>query len=124
MIQVTAGIIEKDGKILIAKRKRGKSADAKWEFPGGKVEKGETHEECLKREILEELNVEIQVGKFAGSSCFNNGEKNINLIAYYAEYVSGEIKLTDHEDYRWVLPCELVKYDFLEADLKFVEIIY
>jgi len=124
MIQVTAGIIKKDGKILIAKRKHGKSADAKWEFPGGKVEKGETHEECLKREIMEELNVEIKGGKFVGANCFNKGEKNINLMAYNAEYVSGEIKLTDHEDYRWVLPCELDKYDFLEADWKFVEIIY
>jgi 8-oxo-dGTP diphosphatase len=64
MINVTAAIIERDGKILIAKRSSTSSLPNKWEFPGGKVEAGETTEECLARELWEEFNVEVTVGEF------------------------------------------------------------
>ena len=68
--QVAAAIIEKDGKILIAKRKKGSSLAGKWEFPGGKIEPGESPEECLKREMKEEFDIEALAGDFFCSSKF------------------------------------------------------
>ena len=70
MQKVTAAVIEKDGKILIARRKRDDSQAGKWEFPGGKLEAGETPEACLKRELREELGIETEVGAFFCSSRF------------------------------------------------------
>lgn len=113
---VTAAVIEKDGKILIA-RKRSLFAKESWEFPGGKLEYNETLEECLKREIREELAIEIEVGDFV---CSNKHiidcSKAITLYAYRARYVSGTIALTDHEETRWVLPEDLMKYDYPDPD--------
>lgn len=114
----TAGVIEKDGKILIAKRKKGKCLDGNWEFPGGKLESGESPEEGLKRELKEELNIETSIGEFICSSDFTCGETLIRLLAYKVQYLSGEIKIIDHQEYKWVLPDEFNKYEFVEPDIK------
>jgi len=121
MEKVTAGIIEKDGKILIARRKSGKCVGANWEFPGGKLEKGETLEECLKRELKEELDIEVEIKDYIASSKFFCGETNIELIAYRVKYLSGEIKLVDHEEVKWVLPEELSEYKFTLPDIHIME---
>lgn len=118
---VTAGIIEKDGKILIARRKSGKCVGANWEFPGGKLEEGETQEECLKRELKEELNFEVKVGDFLASSKFFCGDNEIELMAYKAEYISGEMILTDHDEVKWVEFTELSNYKFTLPDVPIVE---
>lgn len=114
---VIAAVIERDGKILIARRKKGMFMEQKWEFPGGKLEPGETAEACLKRELREELGIEAAIGEFIGSgthpfSCCST----IHLLAYRATYVSGDMQLTDHDEIRWVLPSELGQYDFPQAD--------
>ena len=119
--KVTAAVMEKDGKILIAKRKTGKCIGAKWEFPGGKLEEGETYEECLVREIKEELNFDIEVGDFVASSKFSCSGVEIELLAYKAKYLCGDLKLVDHEEVKWVLPEELVKYEFTIPDVPIVE---
>lgn len=119
--KVSAGIIEKDGKILIAKRKTGKCIGAKWEFPGGKLEENETLEECLLREIKEELDIEIEIEFYMASSRFFCSGIEIELIAYKAKYLSGELKLTDHEEVKWVLPEELSEYDFTLPDIPIVK---
>jgi len=117
---VTAGIIEKDGKFLIAKRKAGKCLGSKWEFPGGKLEEGETHEDCLKRELMEELNIDTAIGEFFCSNDFACTDIAIRLFAYKAEYISGEIKIVDHDEYKWVTANEFKNYEFVEPDIPIV----
>lgn len=121
MIQVVAGIIYKDGKILIAKRNLHKDQGGKWEFPGGKVEKGETNEEALKREIKEELDADIEVKEYVGENEFHYPEKDVKLIFYKANLISDRVKLLEHEDYKWIKIEESSKYDFAEADKKVFE---
>lgn len=121
MIQVVAGIIYKDGKILIAKRNLKKDQGGKWEFPGGKVEKGETNEEALKREIKEELDADIEVKEYVGENEFHYPEKDVKLIFYKAKLISDVVKLLEHEDYKWIKIEEFSKYDFAEADKKVFE---
>jgi len=117
---VTAGILEKNGKIFIAKRKKGKCLKDKWEFPGGKLENGETPEECLKRELFEELNIQIKVEKYFCSSFFKCGEVEIELQAYLVSYLSGEIKIVDHDDFKWIKPSEMLDFEFVEPDIVIV----
>ncbi|HSA06217.1 MAG TPA: (deoxy)nucleoside triphosphate pyrophosphohydrolase [Candidatus Gastranaerophilales bacterium] len=121
MEKVTAGIIIKDNKILIAKRKTGKCIGASWEFPGGKLEAGETLEECLKRELKEELNFDVEVKEFVASSKFFCGNKEIELIAYRVIHLSGELIIYEHEEVKWVNPIELIKYDFTLPDVPIVK---
>ena len=121
MIQVVAGIIYKDGKILIAKRNLQKDQGGKWEFPGGKVEKGETNGEALKREIKEELDADIEVKEYVGENEFHYPEKDVKLIFYKAELISDGVKLLEHEDYKWIKIEEAPKYEFAEADKKVFE---
>ncbi len=121
MQKVTAGIIEKDGKILIALRKTGKCVGLKWEFPGGKLEDGETLEECLKRELREELNIEVEIIDYLDSSKFYCSEINIELIAYRVKYISGELTLIDHNEAKWIFPHELSEYEFTLPDVPIVQ---
>ena len=117
MQKVSAGIIEKDGKILIAHRKTGKCVGQKWEFPGGKVEAGETTEECLKRELKEELNIEVEIIEHFSTGMFECENRDIELIAYRVKYLSGEIRPVDHDEIKWVSPHELTNYEFTLPDV-------
>jgi 8-oxo-dGTP diphosphatase len=121
MQKVTAAIIERNGKILIAKRKKDDPLINKWEFPGGKLEPNETPEECLKRELQEELGVVTEIGEFICSSKYEYSHIAIELLVYRAQYVSGEFKAYDHAEIKWVPPGELDTYDFPEADAPIVE---
>ena len=116
MQKVTAAVIEKDGKILIARRKGEDALGGKWEFPGGKLEPGETPEECLKRELREELGIETEVKAFLCSSSFAYRHIAVELLAYKTVYVSGEITLHEHDRVEWIPPEALDEYDFSEAD--------
>ncbi|HOW54044.1 MAG TPA: (deoxy)nucleoside triphosphate pyrophosphohydrolase [Syntrophorhabdaceae bacterium] len=119
---VSAGVIEKDGLVLIGKRKRGKRFAGNWEFPGGTLEKGETPEQCLKRELLEELSIEVEVGELFCSSIFAyTPEWTVKLLAYRVTLISGVFNLSDHDEIRWVKPAELINYNFPEADKPIVE---
>ena len=118
---VAAAVIEKDGRILIALRKKGGRMGHRWEFPGGKVERGEGPEDCLRRELLEELGIEAEIGEFLMSSRFEYPHLKIELRAYRVRSISGELKLTDHDEVRWVLSRELGGYDFTEADIPVVQ---
>lgn len=123
MIKVLAGVIKKNNCILIARKKPGSSLAGKWEFPGGKLEQGETPEECLYREIEEELGIKIKVEKYICTSKYEYEHINIELIAYYAQYISGDLVLTDHDQALWVSINELTNYDFAEADMPIVNIL-
>lgn len=116
MVFVTAAIIERDSKILIAQRKKGDRLEYKWEFPGGKIEKGESPEACLKRELSEEFGIESAVCKFFCSSKYVYPHVSVDLLAYNVTYESGDFKLNSHEAINWISIDELSNYDFAEAD--------
>lgn len=119
---VTAAVIEKDGRVLIARRKQGSMFAGKWEFPGGKMEKGETPEQCLKRELQEELTVLADIGDLMCVSEHSySPDWTILLMAYRAKIISGVFNLNDHEEIRWVKPGDLIKYEFPDADKPIVE---
>ena len=118
---VAAAIIEKDGRILIAKRKEGWRHAGRWEFPGGTVEQNETPEACLRRELFEELGIEAEVGELFCEVTHAYNYATIQLRVYRARHVSGEFTLVDHDELRWVLPADLLQYDFPEADNPVVE---
>jgi len=121
--QVTAAVIEKDGKILIAQRRKGSTLGGRWEFPGGKIEPGETAEECLKRELKEEFDIETEIGKFIIASRFRYCMVPIELLAYRVRYLSGDFKVREHDQIRWVSPSELKLYNFMPADKPIVELL-
>lgn len=124
MIRVAAAIIENEqGQILIARRKQGKSQEGLWEFPGGKLELDETAEECLRRELREEMNIEIEPYLYFDENDHWYGQTHIRLIAYRARLMSGEIRLVDHDEYYWVTPGQLQEFTFAPADIKFVEML-
>ncbi|MGB9804789.1 (deoxy)nucleoside triphosphate pyrophosphohydrolase [Desulfofundulus sp.] len=105
---------------MIAKRNPNDKLADKWEFPGGKIEAGESPEECLRREMREEFQVEIAVGEFFGESIYRYDHTTVHLLAYLARLEKGVLKPTSHAEYRWVSADELDKYDFAPADKPFV----
>ncbi|MDP4180960.1 MAG: 8-oxo-dGTP diphosphatase MutT [Bacillota bacterium] len=119
MKEVTAAIIKKGDKILIAKRAQGEKLAGKWEFPGGKIENGETPVECIKREIREELDVEIEVLKFYHESSYSYEHGEIKLLAYLCRLVSGDFLLKVHSCIEWinVKNFNINSYDFAPADI-------
>jgi len=120
-VPVTAAIIRKENKILIAKRKRA-FMGSPWEFPGGKVEENETLQECLKRELYEELGIEVEVGTFVCShKHVLNCQSSIHLYAYEVTHISGEFQLRDHEEIQWVTVEELERYNFPDTDRSIVK---
>jgi 8-oxo-dGTP diphosphatase len=124
MITVLCGIItNSEGKIFIARRKPGKSLPGKWEFPGGKLEEGEREADCLKRELLEELGMEVEIGERLGENVHRYPTFDIRLIAYRSNFFSASYQLTDHDDYAWVEKGELHNYDLAEADVPLVKLI-
>ena len=121
IIQVTCGIILKDGKVLVAQRSETMSLPLKWEFPGGKMIEGESEEECLKRELLEELNISIVIKDRLSTSTFNYGNFTIALIPFLVEYVEGEIILHEHRQMGWFARRELEALDWALADIPILE---
>lgn len=121
---VVAAVIEKEGHILIARRKQGKMHSGKWEFPGGTLEEGETPEQCLKRELLEELTLITEVGNLICTSEYSyTPDWDIRLMVYQTTIISGSFNLTAHDEIRWVRPADLSGYDFPEADRPVVDIL-
>ena len=114
--QVAAAVIEKDSKVLIAKRRKKDTLGGKWEFPGGKIEPGETPEECLKRELKEELDIEVEIGQFLLSTIFRYFLIPVELLVYKVKYISGDFKISEHDKIAWVGAKELGTYDLVRAD--------
>lgn len=118
MIDVVAAIIENDcGKILIAKRKKGKILEGYWEFPGGKIDEGESAEVSLERELKEEMNIKIEVKEYIGESLYSYERGPIRLLAFKCEIIEGTIILVDHEAYKWVNIKELSSFKLAPADI-------
>ncbi len=123
IIKVTAAILEKDGKIIIAQRKINDHLSGMWEFPGGKIEPGETPEQCLGRELMEEFDIDVNIGEYLGSNIHHYDHISIELMAYRASWVSGIITMNDHNAYRWVTIEQLDTFDFAPADIPFVDML-
>lgn len=121
IINVTCAIILKDEKILVAQRNEKMKLPLKWEFPGGKLEANETEINCIKREIKEEINISIEVLQKLSNNIHDYGTFKINLIPFLVQYISGEIKLSEHIDYRLLERSQLLNLDWAEADLPIVE---
>lgn len=121
IINVTCAIILKDGKILVAQRNEKMKLPLKWEFPGGKLEPNESEINCIKREIKEEINVEIEILQKLSNNIHDYGAFKINLIPFLVQYISGKIKLAEHKDYRLLERSQLSNLDWAEADLPIVE---
>ncbi|UOK41494.1 MULTISPECIES: (deoxy)nucleoside triphosphate pyrophosphohydrolase [Flavobacterium] len=121
MINVTCAIIFFDDKILAVQRSDKMKLPLKWEFPGGKLEQGESEIDCIKREIKEEINIEIDIIKKISNSIYDYGDFKINLIPFLAHYTTGEIQLYEHSDYKLLSKSELLNLDWAEADLPIVD---
>lgn len=121
MAWVTAAIIRKDDTILIAQRGRNKRFGWQWEFPGGKVRRGEAPEDCLRREIKEELNLKIHVDKHFCTVNHQYSDFCIELMAFWCSITGGSLKLEEHEEVRWVTISDLDQYRFVAADLAVIE---
>jgi 8-oxo-dGTP diphosphatase len=119
--KVTAAILRKDGKILIAKRQSGDAFEGKWEFPGGKIEEGETPEQCLRRELLEEFGIDTIINRLLYVVPYTYTEGSILLYAYEVTQSKGDFKLNVHDEAKWTEPQDLGSYDFLEADKLIIE---
>lgn len=116
-IVVTAAVIEHRGNVLLSQRKKDASQGLKWEFPGGKLEDGEAPEECIVREIKEELNIDIEVDGILKAVSHRYSERNILLLAYLCRHVGGVPMTLDCKSFSWVPVKELMKYDLAEADI-------
>lgn len=118
MIKVVAALIEKGGKVLIAKRLTGDTnVFGKWEFPGGKVELNEDEFDAIEREIFEEFELKIKAKEFLVNNICEYPNKTVDLRLYSCEYISGEFKLHDHSEIAWVDKKELLNYDLALADI-------
>ena len=121
MIVVTAALIEKNGLVLAARRREGKHLAGYWEFPGGKLEKDESPEHCLARELKEEFDVETSVGAFFEENVHDYDGKIVRLLSYHVEHIQGEFKLIDHDKIDWLSPEGLGTLDWAPADIPLVE---
>lgn len=121
MKKVTAAILIKHDKVFISRRDKGDILAGKWEFPGGKIDPGETPQQCLAREIQEEFNIEISVDEFFTSSTYPYAHGEIELLAYFVTWLSGDLCPSVHDEVAWVDIKDLHQYDFLPADIPIVE---
>lgn len=123
MTTVTGALLFKDNKILIARRPASGKLPGKWEFPGGKVENGETPEECLAREIKEELGIDVMVGELFGETTYSYPDGDIRLLVYFVFWQKGTMEPAVHDAVAWASPAELDAFDFAPADLPLISIL-
>ena len=121
MIKVTCALIVKDNKILATRRSHSMHLAGKWEFPGGKIEEGETAEACIVREIQEELGITVRPEKQLKSVEHHYCEKSIRLIPFRCVIVKGAISLAEHDQFLWIKNEALLSLDWAEADRKLIE---
>ncbi len=117
IIKVVCGIIFNDNKVFICRRKPEKTLGGYWEFPGGKIEKGEKYEASLSRELIEELGMKVDVKKYFRTNLHDYGEFIIELIAYKCNFLHANYELTDHDSYKWIEINDLNNLNLAPADI-------
>jgi len=120
-IYVVGAVIMKDGEVLCAQRGRTKTLPYKWEFPGGKIDAGESLQEALRREINEEMLCKVEVGEQIEHTVYEYDFGIVHLTTFYCELIEGEPALTEHESIKWLLPNDLFALDWAPADIPTVE---
>ena len=118
MIVVSAGIVTRDGNIMLCQRKPEDRLGLKWEFPGGKLEHGESPQQALQRELREELAIETRTGRIYDIYHESSGDRSLLLLFFRSEILSGEPQTIDCNAIAWVSPADLTKYDLAPADLE------
>ena len=121
MVRVTCALIIQNKKLLIAQNNSDSDHPFQWEFPGGKFGISETGEDCIKREIFEELEIEIEILEKINSVKFEYGFKQIELVPFLCSIKKGKIKLNEHTAFRWITISELGEIDFSGADKKLIQ---
>ena len=122
MIKVVAAIIIDDNKVFATQRGYGDFKGG-WEFPGGKVEANETPEDALKREIMEELNVSIDIKEFLHTVEYDYPKFHLSMDCFISSIVSGELVLKEHEGAKWLTKDALYSVDWLPADIELIPLI-
>ena len=123
MLHVTAAVIKRDNRILICQRARDDDYALLWEFPGGKLEEGETPEQCIVREIAEELDLDIRVNGILAETKHNDGEQDVHFTFYDADIIRGTMTLNVHASAVWAPLDTLAEYDFMRADRPVVDLL-
>jgi len=116
-IRVTCAIILFGDRVFVVQRSENMKMPLKWEFPGGKIEPNETEEACIKREIKEEINIEIEIIKKLSQSQFDYPDISIHLIPFLANYKAGEVILKEHKQYQILKKNDLSILDWADADI-------
>jgi len=122
LIDVTAAIIYRDGKLLLCQRPEGKRCELLWEFPGGKIERNETPEECLVRECREELGIIIEVEQFVQEVMYAYPDITVNIHFFICKLIDGEPVCFEHNNIQWFAPDELTKLQLCPADQKMLNL--
>lgn len=123
MVEVVAALIWDNDRFLICQRPANKARPLLWEYVGGKVEFGETKEEALIRECKEELDITVSVGSVFFDVIHEYPDITIHLTLFNATIANGELKMLEHNDYRWITPEEIASFEFCPADTSINEFI-
>ena len=115
-ITVIGAIIQEGNKYLIGRRGPNEKSPGLWEFPGGKIEDGETHQECLKRELKEELNIHAEIGELYSEYVYKYPHISYQLYFYGVNNYTGEFKYNAHDRLEWATPDQFDQYNFLPGD--------
>lgn len=121
MKNVAAAIAVHNDKVLVTRRAPGQNLAGLWEFPGGKLEPGEDAQQCIERELAEELGIRVRAGEVLIESVYRYAGGTINLIGVEVEIIDGDIELRVHDAYQWSEPSKLNELDLAPADLPLAE---
>ncbi len=121
MVEVTGAIIIRNRRVLAARRSPNKHMAGYWEFPGGKLESGETPEESLARELLEEMGISVLVGDHFFTNQHDYGDTQIILMAYLCDWIGGELILNDHDSIKWCTSSGLKHLKWAPADIPIMQ---
>ena len=121
MLIVSAGVVTRDNHIMLCQRRPEVHNGLKWEFPGGKLEKGESPEAALKRELKEELSIDVEVGRIADAIYYRYPDREVLVLFYRCKIISGAPAAVDCNAIEWPLIDDVPGYDFAGADRAFVE---
>jgi 8-oxo-dGTP diphosphatase len=120
-VHVACAIIEKGGKVLSTQRSEAMSLPLKWEFPGGKINEGERPEECLRRELHEELGITVVISRSLAPITHQYPSFIVTLYPFVCRIATGEIKLHEHKAFTWLPPERLHELDWAEADIPLID---
>lgn len=119
-VHVACAIIERDGLVLSARRSASMNLPLRWEFPGGKIEPGEGREECLRRELVEEMGVQIDVGRALAPATHHYPTFTVTLYPFVCTIVAGEIILHEHSEIRWLPAHQMHELEWADADIPII----